>query len=73
MRSAQAFAIEDAQCADVDLGSLPKAVADYIRADREAMSTYGELQEKEEAKMRAALKRLRELHQQLNRGSAATS
>jgi len=53
---------------DVDIDSLPKAVADCIRADREAMSIYFDLQEKEEAKIRGALSRLRELHQQLNRG-----
>lgn len=60
---AQVSAIEDAQDEDIDLGSLPKAVADYIRADREAMRIYCELQEREEAKIRDALGRLRALYQ----------
>jgi hypothetical protein len=72
--SEQVSAVEDR---DVDLESLPKAVAEYIRADREAMSVYCELQAKEEAKIRGALSRLHALHQRLvrdwrDRGPAAS-
>jgi hypothetical protein len=70
---AQVSAIEDFESADIDSGSLLKPVVEYIREERKAIATYCELQEKEEAKIRDALRRLHELYQQLNRGSGASS